>query len=131
MANKQLLNVVGSIGQDNLIAKLTPAAETFGIKINKLAAGDDTVIERGTVLCADENGKYSVFSGAEGTVPSAILTEPVTVTTAEDVTAVAYRSGNFNRKALIMGGDHTLTVSDEDALRKYDIILTDMIAANE
>ena len=129
MANRQLLGKVGSIGQDNLIAKLTPATETFGIVINKLASGDDVAIQRGTILTADENGKYSVFSGEKDTVPSAVLCDDVTVTTAADVTAVAYRSGNFNRKAVITGDDHTLTAADEDALRKYDIILTDMLDA--
>lgn len=128
---KQLVGKVGSIGQDNLIAKLTPEAETFGIVIAKLTEGsDEMVIKRGTVLVADTNGKYSVFGSTEGeAVPSAILADPVTVDATADVTAVAYRSGNFNRKALITENDRTLTFADEDALRKYGIILTDMLEA--
>lgn len=135
--NNQLLRKVGSIGQDNLIAKLTPTAETLGVKIAKLKAGSEaTTIERGTVLYADSDGKYSVFGSAEvetgktdNSVPSAILADPVVVGADSDVTGVAYRSGNFNRKALITANDRELTNDDEDALRKYNIILTDMLDA--
>ena len=58
-------------------------------------------------------------------VPAAILADDVTVTDDGDATAVAYRCGNFNRKALIVAQGYTLTAADEDALRHYDIILTD------
>ena len=58
-------------------------------------------------------------------VPAAVLAEDVTVTDDGDAVAVAYRCGNFNRKALIVAEGYTLTAADEDALRHYDIILTD------
>lgn len=133
--NNQLLRKVGSIEQDNLIAKLVPAAETFGVTIAKLKAGsEETTIERGTILYMNADGKYAVFGSAEvetgktdTSVPSAILADPVIVGAASDVTGVAYRSGNFNRRALITANDRKLTNDDEDALRKYDIILTDML----
>ena len=58
-------------------------------------------------------------------IPAAILADDVTVTDDGDAVAVAYRCGNFNRKALIVAEGYTLTAADEDALRKYDIIFTD------
>ena len=126
--NKNLFGKVGSIGQDNLIAKLVPAAEAFGIVIAKTEA--ETVIARGTVLARNSEGKYVVYGGnTEGLVPSAILADTVTVGTTADETAVAYRSGNFSRKHIILPDDYKLTAEDEDALRKYDIIFTDTLEA--
>ena len=128
--NKELVNVIGSVAQDNLIAKLVPTAETFGIRV---AAGEGE-LERGTVLSRNADNTYSVYGKAadddeeetDAAVPSCILADPVDATDAA-ATAVAYRSGNFNRSALIFGSDsYVITADDEDALRKYDIILTDM-----
>lgn len=63
--------------------------------------------------------------------PSCILADDADASGYADVTAVAYRSGNFNRAAVHCavtdGVEYTLTASDEDALRKYDIIFTDMM----
>ena len=121
--NSELVRVVGSTGQDNLIARLTPPAETFGIKV---AAGEG-VLARGTVLAVNSAGKYVIAGTADSSV-SCILADPVDASdTTEDATAVAYRSGNFNRAALIVKSGYTLTAADEDALRKYDIIFTDMM----
>lgn len=62
--NKNLVRNVGSIGQDNLFAKLTPAAETFGVVIEKLSDGDPVVVKRGTLLGRSANGKMTVFGGS-------------------------------------------------------------------
>jgi len=59
---KDLVKGVGSIGQDNLIAKLTPAAETFGIVLARLA--EAATIRRGTLLAKDASGKYVIYGGA-------------------------------------------------------------------
>jgi len=196
--NTNLVNKVGSVGQDNLIAKLEPKALTFGVKIPALGSGaDDVTLLRGTVLGINNAGKYEVygeretktakFSGdgttteftvtdkpaslvsvavggtpvttgwtysatngkitfttapAAGTnnivatyyvwhtgdrIPAAVLADDVTVTDDGDATAVAYRSGNFNRSAVICGEGYTLNAADEDTLRKYDIIFTDVM----
>ena len=71
-----------------------------------------------------KNVKVSYSDPGAG-IPAAILADDVTVTDDGDATAVAYRCGNFNRNALIVGEGYTLTAADEDALRHYDIILTD------
>ncbi|MBQ6164778.1 MAG: hypothetical protein IJK23_09925 [Clostridia bacterium] len=192
--NTNLVNKVGEIGQDNLIARLIPAAMTFGIKVK---AGEG-MLKRGTLLGADSSGKYAVYgvTSAEtqefngdgttkkftvtakpatltsvtvgdtaaaptdyaydaetgeitfGTAPAAgtknieveygvintgdlsvgaILADDVDATGEADVTAVAYRCGNFNPDAVIAGEGYTLTDADIDALRKYDIIFTQML----
>lgn len=192
--NSSLVNKVGECSVDNLIAKLIPAAETFGIKIAALADGsDDLTIKRGTLLGRDASGKFSVYGGSEeaktaefdgdasaktftiadkpaniigvkvgtddatvddynaytgvvtlsaapaagtknvkvsyvlssGAEPAAILADDVIVTDDDDAVAVAYRCGNFNRNEIIVADGYTLTAADEDALRKYNIILTD------
>lgn len=60
-------------------------------------------------------------------VPSMILADDTDVGTDNDVTAVAYRSGNFNPAAVITADSYTLTDEDYDVLRKYNIIFTQMI----
>lgn len=132
---ENLVNKVGECGQDNLIARLFPRALTMGIKV---AAGEGA-LKRGTILSAQEDGTYVVcgkkITTGEGddaktetaSNPSAILVEDVDASGDEDVTAVAYRSGNFNPNAVIVADGYTLTVADKDTLRKYDIVFTDMM----
>lgn len=193
--NSSLVNQVGSIGQDNLIAKLFPPAETYGVIIEKLAASSpDLTIARGTVLGRGANGKMAVYGGSAtaksakfsgdgstktftltdkpasiggvkvgtsdaavddynaytgvvtlhaapaagtdnvvvsyslptGATPACILADDVVVTDDADVTGVAYRTGHFNRKALIVSTGYTMTIEDEEELRKCGILLSDM-----
>lgn len=134
---KNLCNKVGEIGQDNLIAKLFPPAETFGVTI---PAGTG-VLKRGTVLALAADGTYCVFGSSkeivsgEGEnaistsyVPEAncVLADPVDASGEEDVVGVAYRTGHLNRKALIVAEGYEMTMADEEDLRKYGILLTDM-----
>lgn len=187
--NSNLVRTVGSVGQDNLIAKLHPAAETIGIRVRaragKLARGsvlakssrDNKLVLLGTAAAdavdaaaavygktADEaivSGKtYYTRSGTEGnytyaavaspvvgdietyyevTTPAVeaqaaevltvncILADPVDASGESDVTAVAYRCGNFNQGALTVAASYTISDSDVDKLRQYDIILTDVM----
>lgn len=120
--NRELVRSIGSSTVDNLIARLTPAAETFGVT---LAAGAGS-LKRGTLLAVDNAGKYTI-AGTASTSVSCVLADDADASGSVDVTAVAYRSGNFNRAAIIVKPGYTLTAADEDALRKYDIILTDMM----
>lgn len=132
---ENLVRKVGERGQDNLIAGLFPRAFTMGIKI---AAGEG-VVKRGTLLAAKDDGSY-VICGKKVTTgegdsaqtttysnPGAILVEDVDASGSAAVAAVAYRSGNFNPAEVIVGEGYTLTAADKDALRKYDIIFTDML----
>lgn len=129
-----LVKKVGSIGQDNLIARPFPRALTFGIKI---AAGEGE-IKRGTVLSLLDDGAYAVYGKTTATgegedekpsvagTPSAILVEDVDAGGSEAVAAVAYCRGNFNPAAVIVAEGYELTAADKDTLRKYDIYFTQM-----
>lgn len=132
---ENLVRKVGECDQDNLIAGLFPRAFTMGIKV---AAGEG-VLRRGTILTAKEDGSYvvcgkKVTSGegdsAQTTTyanPSAVLVADVDASGTAAVTAVAYRSGNFNPDEVTVAEGYNLTAADKDALRKYDIIFTDML----
>ena len=132
--NKNLVGKVGSFSVDNLIAKLSPNAETFGVTIRKEASEAITLV-RGTVLAKSNgtagDGKLVILGTAavsnETLVPYAILADDVEVGTDADAVAVAYRCGNFNRGAIVVKSGYTMTGADEDELRKNDIIFTDAI----
>lgn len=128
--NKELVRNIGSCAVDNLIAKLSPAAETFGVTIRK--GSTEETYKRGTVLVmSSTDNKYVILGttagGSETLSGHCVLADDVTVGTTEDAVGVAYRCGNFNRAALIVKSEYTLSAADEDILRKYDIILTDMM----
>lgn len=118
---ENLVNKVGECSQDNLIAGLFPRAMTTGVNI---AAGAGK-LARGTVLSRKEDGTCDVM--ATGGSPAYILADPVDASGSAAVAAVAYRSGNFNPHAVIVGEGYTLTTADKDNLRKYDIVFTDMM----
>lgn len=191
--NTSLVNKIGECGQDNLIAKLSPAAETMGVKI----ASGNGELARGTLLGRNSSGKYEpygvssaasqkfngdgttktftvsakpatvtvkvggtaktegtdfTYDAASGVITfdaapaagtnnvvaeytvnnagdltvSCILADPVDATSA-DATGVAYRCGNFNPAAVILPEGYTLTDEDIDALRRFDIIFTQML----
>ena len=132
--NSNLVNKVGEIGQDNLIAKLYPPAETFGVKI---AAGAGE-LKRGTVLALKSDGTYIVcgnsYTEGEGDdektvtpLANCVLSDDVDASGATSMTAVAYRTGHFNRKALIVKANYTMTITDEEELRKGGILLSNMM----
>ena len=119
--SENLVKKVGECGQDNLIAGLFPRALPTGVNI---AAGAGK-LARGTVLSRKEDGTCEVM--ATGGSPAYILADPVDASGVEAVAAVAYRSGNFNPDAVTVAEGYTLTAADKDALRKYDIIFTQVL----
>ena len=114
---------VGSMGRDTLIAKLFPPAETFGVKV---AAGQGQ-LKRGTVLALGENGTYTMLAAATTGKANCVLADDVDASGEAAVTAVAYRTGHFNSKALIMAKDYTLTQTDKEELRHGGILLSEMM----
>ena len=118
--SKNLCNKVGEIGQDNLIAKLFPTAKTFGVKI-PAGAG---VLKRGTVLALVDDA-YAILSADNTGKANCVLADDVDAT-AEEAVGVAYRTGHLNRKALIVAEGYTMTMTDEEELRKGGILLSDM-----
>lgn len=119
--NKDLCRKAGEVGQDNLIAKLFPPAEPFGIKV----AGGEGDLKRGTVMALTEAGYVVLDAEATGKA-NCVLSDPVDASGEDAVTAVAYRTGHFNRKALIVAEGYTMTAADEEELRKGGILLSDM-----
>lgn len=119
--NKNLCNKVGEIGQDNLVAKLFPPAETFGITV----AGGEGELARGTVMALVDDS-YVVLDADSTGKANCVLADPVDASGEDGVVAVAYRTGHLNRKALIVADGYTMTAADEEELRKGGILLSDM-----
>lgn len=114
-------NLYGKVDEfkpDNLINDNTISNVTKSVKIKKASK-----LERGTVLSKDKTGYYKKFNVAniETESPDAILADDVEAD--EDLFAVAYATGVFNRKALILDGE--LTEAAEDVLREKGIYLKD------
>lgn len=88
---------------------------------------------------ADIAGYYELTTPAVPAVPAGaddpdevltadcILADAVTVGTAADVTAIAYRTGHFARNKIIVKTGYTLTSADEQALRGKGILLSDAL----
>ncbi|MDI3534818.1 MAG: hypothetical protein PWQ82_1183 [Thermosediminibacterales bacterium] len=118
--------VTGSVNPDKLIAGHEIPLLTTGV----LLASGQGVLERGSVIeivTADGKGKLCDSAAADGSqVAKYILAEDVD-TTGGDVMAVCYKSGVFNRNALIFGGTDTADVH-EDELRDVNIYLKDEIS---
>lgn len=121
--SRELVRNVGSIGQDNLTAKLFPPAETFGVRI---AAGQGE-LARGTVLVLGADETYTMLGPDTSGKANCILADPVDASGEEAATAVAYRTGHFNSRALIMAEGYTLTAADREELRKGGILLSEML----
>ena len=77
------------------------------------------------------DGKYVILGTAavsnETLTANCVLAEDVTVGTANDETAVAYRTGHFNSNALIMDAEHTFSAADKEALRGVGILISDAV----
>lgn len=127
--NKELVNKIGSVTQDNLLGGLEPKALTTGVSV---ASGQD-VLKRGTVLGYVGDDDLTVVGSAvaedeERTAGFILVSEVDTGTkTGTPVSAVAYQTGMFNRNALTVADGYTLTAKDERALRTGGIFLTDSV----
>lgn len=117
----------------------TGAATTFTVtdkpeKIDGVKVGDTDatitaynsytgVVTLSSAPAAGTKNVKVYYSDPGAGTPAAILAEDVTVTDDGDVAAVAYRSGCFNRGAII----GTLSADDEDAMRKYGFWFFDCV----
>lgn len=114
---------VGEFKADNLINDIAITPVTKSAKIKKAAK-----LERGTILSVDAKGYYKKFNaaatGESAEKPDCILADDVE-NPDEDVFAVAYAKGMFNRKALIFDGE--LSAAAEDILREKGIFLKDNV----
>lgn len=130
--SKRLDEIIGTVAYDGLIVADSPAADVFSVTIRKGAAE----LARGTVLALSEgsagDGKMVILGSTpitnETFAANCILADAVTVTADVDATAIAYRTGHFNRGALIVKSGYTLTAVDKEDLRKGGILLSDAVS---
>lgn len=127
--NNELVRKVGDSPVENLINSTVPPALTTGVLIR---AGQG-ILARGTVLALSSEGDDMVIlgtapTGGELLTANCILTDPVDASGGEAASAVAYRTGHFNRPALIVADGYTLTRADEEDLRSGGILLSDALA---
>lgn len=120
--SKPLNENLGTIGHDNLFVENIPEADVVLVKLT--AAG---VVKRGTVLSGTPGGADFAALAAAASAEKALYVLAEDCDTAEDTVGIAYRTGHFNRNAIILGGSYTLTAADEEILRKSGILLADAI----
>ena len=113
---------LGSVGFDNLINGLYPAAEVFTVQ---LAAGQG-VLARGTLLATADGGMVMISADTTGKA-NAVLADAVDTGTGEAVYATAYRTGHFNTNGLIVADGYEITAADRDALRGVGILVSDAV----
>lgn len=130
MATELYTQSVDSVSFDNLFADHIIDVLTKGVTL-KAAQG---VVKRGTVvgIITASNLAVAVDSTkADGSqLADCILSDDVDTGIAgatDNIVAVAYRTGHFNRKALIFGGTDTAD-KHETYLRELGIFLKDNIA---
>ena len=114
---------LGSVGFDNLINGLTPAAEVFSVQVK---AGQG-VLERGTLLATGDSGMEMISETTTGKA-NAVLAEAVDTGDGDAVEAIAYRTGHFNSNGLIVTDGYEITAADKEALRVAGILISDAVA---
>ncbi|MCL2487356.1 MAG: head decoration protein [Oscillospiraceae bacterium] len=137
--NNDLVRPVGESPVDNLINSSSPPALTTGVSL----IGNQGVLERGTVLgivldmypngqMVPMGGSYEDGLGAiqvYDATASYILADQVDTDAGmgAEVPGIAYRTGHFNRQALIVAEGYALTREDEESLRSGGILLSDAL----
>ena len=132
--SKRLDENLGSVGYGGLIVANEPVADVLTVTIRKEATAAATY-KRGTVLALSAgtagDGKLVILGSTATTnetlTANCILAEDVEVSTAADVTALAYRTGHIARNKLAVKSGYTLKATDEEELRKGGILLSDAI----
>jgi len=120
--------MAGESPVDNLVNSTFPPPLTTGIIIR---AGQGP-LGRGTVMAlSSESYDFVVLgaaaAGGETLTASVVLADPFDASGDEEVPAVAYRAGHFNRPALIVAEGYALTRADEENLRFGGILLSDAL----
>lgn len=121
----ELLNKLGTVTADNLIAGTDPALR-IGSGLLRKNTGE---LKRGTVLAKSSKDGTLVTLGTasvddETLEAYGILTDDITVPADEDVHMTIYISGKFNSNKIILAKGYTMTETDKDTMRKYGIEFT-------
>lgn len=117
---------VGEMAYDKLIAGITPPVHVNSGTIRMLAVAAE--YKRGTVLAKSSVDDKLVILGTtaeaeETLVPDCILCDDTNIGTEADVNVAVYTAGCFNKEALIVKSEYTLSESDKDKLRERGIYL--------
>lgn len=128
---KKLNHNIGSCEYDGLIYQANPAADVFSVTLrgdSSAEEGKEKLLKRGTVLALSSKDEKFVILGtnagdSETLEANCILADDVPLGK-DDVDVVAYRTGHFNRDALIVADSYELKAADEEALRKGGILLS-------
>lgn len=121
----ELLNKLGTVTADNLIAGIDPALR-IGSGLLRKNTGE---LKRGTVLAKSSKDGTLVTLGTASTDDETleaygILTDDITVPADEDVHMTIYIGGKFNSNKIILAKGYTMTETDKDTMRKYGIEFT-------
>ena len=135
MATKRLDETLGTVGYDNLFVENIPEADVVSVKL----AASQGVLARGTLLSGTPGGEFKIVAAAladtvtvsdsTGTMnvtTAYVLADDVDTGTSGAVVAVAYRTGHFNRAALVTSS-YSLNAADEEFLRGKGILLSDAL----
>lgn len=120
--SKALNETMGTFGYDKLFVENIPEADV--VIVNLAVAG---VVKRGTVLSGTPGGADFAALNAAASTSKALYVLAEDCDTDEDTVGIAYRTGHFNRNALIVADSYTLTAADEEILRKSGILLADAL----
>lgn len=118
-------SVIGTSTPDNLIAG---NEVDMSFKAVTVLTGQG-VLARGSVLgivTAGGKGKLVAKASVDGSQVAKFILADTIDTTASDIVAQCYQSGQFNRDALIFAAGNT-AAEHEDNLRIYGILLKDNI----
>jgi len=116
---KELNRKLGGMEYDGLITGLNPPIRVEGGTIAKLAVA--TEYKRGTLLGkASDTGLLSLYDGSNA--PDCILCDDTTVGTEEDAKVAVYAAGCFDPEKVTVAEGYTITQTDKDKLRSYNII---------
>lgn len=115
--------IIGTLDADNLFIDSKFPVDTVGVII----ASGEGILPRGTVVAMNDTTEKCVIlgttaTGGESLIPYGIICDEADASSA-DVFAMVYRSGHFNRNALIVEENYELTSTDEAALRDGGIYL--------
>ncbi len=120
--SKALNESLGTVNTDHLFVEHLPVADVVAVKL--VTAG---VVKRGTVLTGTPGGADFAALAAAASTEKALFVLAEDCDTAIDAVGIAYRTGHFNRNALIVADGYTLTAADEEILRKSGILLADAL----
>lgn len=125
MANKRMDESLGNVGYDNLFVENVPEADVVVVKL----AASQGVLARGTVVSGTPGGEdfAALAAAAEAAKALYVLADEVDTGSSGAVVGIAYRTGHFNRNALIVGNEYALTAADEEILRGKGVLVSDAL----